>query len=201
MLINFLKIFKKEKLYSGIIFTFIFLFSANSSILQARGLNELYNERALEKLLNKDYQGALEELNKSIKLGVSSEEFHYKDSYGLRAQVHKNMGNYDLALKDINVYIQYFPKQEKAYGIRQSIKYSLKDFKGAIEDSNIMLILNPNSGDAYALRGLSRLELGQKEQGCTDLKKAFGKLGGSDYGLLVWGVIRVKCEGKSLFGN
>lgn len=196
-----MKIFKKEKLYYVIFFAFIFLLSANSIILNARGLNNLINERALEKFINKDYQGALEELNKSIKLGPSPEEFHYKESYGLRAQVHKSMGNYELALKDINVFIRYMPKDEIAYGLRQKIKYNLEDYTGVIEDSNIMLILNPNSGDAYAFRGLSRLNLGQKEKGCTDLKKAFGILGGSDYGLTVWGVIRVKCEGKTLFGN
>ena len=47
-----MKIFKKEKLYYVIFFTFIFLLSANSIILKARSLNDLINERALEKFIN-----------------------------------------------------------------------------------------------------------------------------------------------------
>ncbi len=197
-----MKIMMKRKIFKSFLITFFLSFNLNPRMINAEySYNDFYNEKGLEKFLNKDYEGALEEINKSIKLGPSPNKFHYKDSYGLRAQVHRKMGNYDSALKDINVYIEYFPKQEKAYSIRQSIKYNLKDFTGAIEDTNIMLILNPNSGEAYAHRGLNRLQLGQKEKACIDLRKALGMLGGSDFGVVVYGLVRVKCEGKKLFGD
>ena len=192
----------KKKFFKSLLITFFLSFNLYPRMINAEhSRNEFYNAKAVEKFANKDYEGALEEINKSIKLGPSPDEFYYKNSYLLRAETYRALQEYESALKDINVFIEYDPKIEKAYEIRQEIKYDMKDFTGAIEDANIMLILNPNSGDAYAKRGLSLLALGQKEKACTDFKKAFGILGGSDYGIVVWGLIQVRCEGKKLFGN
>lgn len=192
----------KKKFFKSFLITFFLLFNLNPRMINAEySYNDFHNKKAVEKLDNKDYEGALEEINKSIKLGPSPDKFYYKNSYLLRAQVNKAMGNYESALKDINVFIEYDPKIEKAYEIRQEIKYDMKDFTGAIEDANIMLILNPKSGEAYAHRGLNKLQLGQKDKACIDLRKALGMLGGSDFGVVVYGLIEVKCEGKKLFGN
>ena len=192
----------KKKFFKSLLITIFLSFNLYPRMINAEySYNYFYNSKAIEKFANKDYEGALEEINKSIKLGPSTDEFSYKNSYLLRAEINKAMEEYESALKDINVFIAYDPKQEKAYEIRQSIKYNLQDFVGAIEDANIMLILNPNSGNAYAHRGLNKLQLGQKEKACIDLRKALGMLGGSDFGVLVYGLIEVKCEGKKLFGN
>ena len=192
----------KRNILKSFLITFFLSFNLNPRMINAEySYNYFYNSKAIEKFANKDYEGALEEINKSIKLGPSPDEFYYKNSYLLRAETYRALEEYESALKDINVFIEYDPKIEKAYEIRQEIKYDMKDFTGAIEDANIMLILNPNSGDAYAKRGLSLLALGQKEKACTDLRKALGILGGSDYGIVVWGLIEVRCEGKKLFGN
>ena len=192
----------KRKIFKSFLITFFLSFNLNPRMINAEySYNDFHNRKAEEKFDNKDYEGALEEINKSIKLGPSPDEFYYKNSYLLRAEVNKAIGEYESALKDINVFIEYQPKYEYAYYLRQSIKYYLKDFTGAIEDTNIMLILDPNSAEAYAHRGLNRLQLGQKEKACIDLRKALGMLGGSDFGVVVYGLVRVKCEGKTLFGD
>ena len=197
-----MKIMMKRKIFKSFLITFFLSFNLNPRMINAEySYNDFHNRKAEEKFDNKDYEGALEEINKSIKLGPSPDEFYYKNSYLNRAEINKAIGEYESALKDINVFIEYSPKYVDAYDLRQSIKYNLKDFSGAIEDTNIMLILNPNSGDAYAHRGLNRLQLGQKVKACIDLRKALGKLGGSDFGVLVYGVVRVECEGKTLFGD
>ena len=46
----------------------------------------------------------------------------------------------------------------------------------AINDYNKAIGLNPNYGYAYYNRGLAKIRLGQKDDGCLDLYKA-GELG------------------------
>jgi len=39
-------------------------------------------------------------------------------------------------------------------------------------DCNNAISLDPNNKNAYFFRGLARYELGEKEQGCADFRKA-----------------------------
>ncbi len=55
-------------------------------------------------------------------------------------------------------------------------KYELKDYKGAIQDYTKAIELNPNHANAYNNRGLAKIFLEQKDDGCLDLSKA-GELG------------------------
>ncbi len=55
-------------------------------------------------------------------------------------------------------------------------KYDLKDYKGAIQDYTKAIELNPKYADAYYNRGIAKIELGQKDNGCLDFSKA-GELG------------------------
>jgi len=51
-------------------------------------------------------------------------------------------------------------------------KDNLKDYKGAIQDYNKAIKLNPKDSDTYLNRGLAKILLGQKDDGCLDLSKA-----------------------------
>ena len=62
------------------------------------------------------------------------------------------------------------------YFNRAHDKLALEDFRGAIADFNKAIELNPNYAEAYSSRGLSKLSLHQKDEGCMDLSKA-GELG------------------------
>jgi tetratricopeptide (TPR) repeat protein len=55
-------------------------------------------------------------------------------------------------------------------------KANLEDDRGAIDDYSKAIELNPNDTMAYYNRGISKLILGQKDEGCVDLSKA-GELG------------------------
>ncbi len=55
-------------------------------------------------------------------------------------------------------------------------KNELQNYKGAIEDYNKAIELNPKLASAYLGRGLAKILLGQKDDGCLDLSKA-GELG------------------------
>ncbi len=50
------------------------------------------------------------------------------------------------------------------------------DWSGAIEDFNKAIELTPNNADVYSNRGIAKIRLGQKDNGCLDLSKA-GELG------------------------
>ncbi len=55
-------------------------------------------------------------------------------------------------------------------------KADLEDYKGAIQDYNKAIELNPDLAEAYYNRGVAKIFLGQKDDGCLDLSKA-GELG------------------------
>jgi tetratricopeptide (TPR) repeat protein len=55
-------------------------------------------------------------------------------------------------------------------------KFRLKDYRGAIADYTKAIELNPKYAEAYHNRGLSKINFGQKDNGCLDLSKA-GELG------------------------
>ena len=55
-------------------------------------------------------------------------------------------------------------------------KGGLSDYRGAIQDFNKVIEINPNSSLAYFYRGITELNLSQKESGCLDLSKA-GEMG------------------------
>ncbi len=55
-------------------------------------------------------------------------------------------------------------------------KEESSDLIGAILDYNKSLEINPQYANAYFYRGMSKINVGQKENGCLDLSKA-GELG------------------------
>jgi len=52
----------------------------------------------------------------------------------------------------------------------------LQAYRGAIQDFNKAIEINPNLAQAYLNRGLAKISLGQKKDGCLDLSKA-GEMG------------------------
>ncbi len=69
-----------------------------------------------------------------------------------------------------------YAKTAEDYLKAGNTKYELKDYKGAIKYYNKAIELNPNNAVAYYNRGLAKIHLGQKDNGCLDLSKA-GELG------------------------
>ena len=67
-------------------------------------------------------------------------------------------------------------KTAEGYFNSGNTKYDQKDFKGAIQDHNKAIELNPSDAEAYSARGLEKLSLGQKDNGCLDFSKA-GEMG------------------------
>lgn len=83
---------------------------------------------------------------------------------------------YQLCLADLGKVIDLAPDFSYAWYDRANVFAMLHDYQAAIADYNEVIAMNPTFAEAYYNRGLTRLFLGQNEEGTADLSKA-GELG------------------------
>lgn len=83
---------------------------------------------------------------------------------------------YQLCLADLNKVIDLAPDFAYAWYNRANIYCLMHDYPAALADYNEVIASNPSFAEAYYNRGLTRLFLGQNEEGIADLSKA-GELG------------------------
>ena len=118
-----------------------------------------------------------------LKLGLKNEAYlHYekalsKDSAYLpaimgRALVLTQRKEYAQAIADYNRVLNINITYHRVYKMRGIAEYLKSDYKQAINDFTRYLIFEENDGVAYYYRGIAKISLGQKEEGCEDLKSA-----------------------------
>ena len=83
---------------------------------------------------------------------------------------------YQLCLADLGKVIDLAPDFPFAWYNRANIYAMMHDYQAAIADYNEVIAMSPSFAEAYYNRGLTRLFLGQDEEGTRDLSKA-GELG------------------------
>ncbi|MDR1810236.1 MAG: tetratricopeptide repeat protein [Prevotella sp.] len=88
----------------------------------------------------------------------------------------KKRYEYELIIANYNKALELDPDFVYAYYNRAEIRSMQRDFRSAILDYNEAIRKDPNFPDAYFNRGLNRLQLGEKDKGLADLRKA-GELG------------------------
>lgn len=152
---------------------------------------EYYNSRGQYKEREEDFYGALNDYSKAIELEPKV-CYHYK----FRGNLYFDLEKFEKANLDYSTGINLakkkdcFPNeiQEKMflselYKNRALCKYILEDLYGCISDCNTLLkiskdftLLSTYKEDAFIYIGLSKIELGKKEEGCLSLSKA-GELG------------------------
>ena len=144
---------------------------------------EAYENRGVAKYYLLDYKGAIEDYN--IALEINPNDFN---TYGRRGWAKYRLEDYEGAIEDFTKAIKGVSDEAQYYSIRGQAKYQVRDFEGAIADFDQVII--PFSSGKYqkskALywRGMIKIELGQKESGCKDLKEA-SKLGLEQADLLI----------------
>ena len=84
--------------------------------------------------------------------------------------------SFQLCLADLNKVIDLAPDFAYAWYNRANVYSMLQDYHAAIADYNEAIAINPSFAEAWYNRGLTRLFLGQNEEGTRDLSKA-GELG------------------------
>ena len=87
-----------------------------------------------------DYQGALEDLTKSIELNPE-----YSGGYVECGRTKYALGKFQEAIEYYNKAIEISPNYAFAYGIRGDAKIKLKDYEGAVADFRKMMELEPEN--------------------------------------------------------
>jgi len=108
------------------------------------------------KLDNKDYEGAIEEYNKAIKVDST-----YYNAYYNRALAEINLQFFDKAFSDLSKTIYLNSKKYDAYNYRGNVRLIMKDTSGALLDYNIAINLNPKYPSTYY--NLGNLNLNKKD--------------------------------------
>jgi len=89
----------------------------------------------------------------------------------LRANSYRELEMYEEALSDYNTALMH-SEETSIYTGRALCKYYLEDLNGSISDFEKAIAIDNNYADAYYLGALVKIEAGQTESACEDLKKA-----------------------------
>lgn len=176
---------------SLLIFTVIYF---NQAIIFAQNVQDHYffMTQVNTKLQNNDYFGAIQILNMAIKQFPDDELFYLNlgASYVSVKDYYSAISNTTKAIEASKKHIKFYLKSKEetesaneiihsAYGIRAYSKLRVEDYFGAISDYEQVIVFNPNDASAYYNRGLAKISVNQRKEGCIDLSRA-GELGFAD---------------------
>lgn len=136
-------------------------------------IETLYNE-AIKFIGNEKIPEGIFSLSKAIKLDEN--KLCEIDLYLERAKAKFKLHDFYGSIEDIKISIEFYGINEEKLLIKGTNLYKLKDFEASVNVLSKLLETNQDLGEAYYFRGLSQLNLDQKEKGCKDLSKA-GELG------------------------
>jgi tetratricopeptide (TPR) repeat protein len=159
----------KIKDYTGAINNF------NEAIKLDTGFLEAYENRGVTKYYLEDIEGAIEDYDKALKINPDD-----GNTYVRRGWAKFALKEFNEALADFTRAIDTGINDPLYHKVRGEVKYKLHDYTGAISDLNFVIDTwysgKKLKSEAYFWRGLVKIDMGQKEIGCQDLKKA-AKLG------------------------
>ncbi len=165
-----------------------------------------YNDRATFLINAKQFELALNDLNKAIEIRPTYVKAHYnrgivnlelkkfneaisdftyvvthKSSYAIfvymnRGDAYMRVQNYTAAIDDFSAAIQNNPNLVQGYYNRGLGLYTINKFEDAVRDFNTTLKLNPEFIQAGYMRGLSYYKLQNYKQAYSDITTA-GKMG------------------------
>ncbi len=161
------KIFRKD--YKGAIYDLTEAIRRDSDFLQA------YENRGVAKYYLDDNKGAIDDYNKALVINP----YDY-NTFGRRGWAKFKLNDYEGAMADFTMAIEGKLDVAKYYNTRGQIKYFVGDYKGALADFDEVIkswgIGREQKSKALFWRGLLKIDTGDNEGGCEDLKKSV-KLG------------------------
>ncbi len=148
-----------------------------------------YFLRGLIKSRFNDRNGAISDYDEIIKREKTAKPENYKMGtvYNNKGYCLIELGKLDESLPYLNKALELEPNESYIWGSRGEFYYKKGDYKSCIMDMTKAIEVSDkteagdsdNAGWSYYLRGLSKIKLGQKQDGCKDLSKA-GELGTSE---------------------
>jgi tetratricopeptide (TPR) repeat protein len=128
---------------------------------------EDFNKLGINKAKERDFEGALENFDRAIKLNPD-----YADAYNNRASVRQELGDDPGAKKDYTEAILLNPDCAAYHNNLGIISYNSGDYLGAQADHTRAIQLNPGYAQAYNGRGFARLHLGDLQGALKDFTQA-----------------------------
>ncbi len=126
-----------------------------------------YIKSGIEKYSSKDFEGAIKDYTKAIKVNEDS-----RDGYFNRGICEWALQDFESAKKDFDKTIQLDPKFAKAYFERAIILISQQEFTQALPDLDKTIELDKTESRALMMRGEIRAQAGNKTGACEDFNKA-----------------------------
>ena len=135
--------------------------------MEQKGKAEKLIISAHEKLKLEDYEGAIADYDKAIKI-----DLNHAPAYHNRGIAKDELKDYIGAIADYDKAIEIEPKYALAYSNRGLTKYKLEDYKGAIADYDKAIEIDPNDASTYSIRGIAKSKLEDYEGAIADYNKA-----------------------------
>ncbi|MEK6783117.1 MAG: tetratricopeptide repeat protein [Bacteroidota bacterium] len=105
---------------------------------QSRKNARMYHEEAEEALAKKDLKKAQESLNECLRVDP-----YFQDAYYTRGLVGEQLGEFDAALTDYNIYLEFHPEHTEALFSRAVLRYKQGQYELAKVDFIKLLSLPP----------------------------------------------------------
>lgn len=167
---------------------------------------ETYSNRGVTKAKMNNFEDAIEDFNKALSFDSTMTKAHsnkgsayfklgkmkpaiksfnkaialdpdYAEAYANRGSAYTSLGQYEQALNDFTRAVQLRPDYVMGYMNRAILYQSkLNNYEEAIKNCNKIVELDPKNKHAYYIRGMSNINIGNKENGCKDLQMSL-KLG------------------------
>ncbi len=136
---------------------------------EQRPQNSIYwfCEKGVKKQQQNDFDGAIEEFTKAIKLDSSNVV-----AYNLRGLAKSDKGDYKGAIEDYDRAIAINRGVAELYNNRGIARKESGDLKGAIEDYDRAIAIKPRYKEAYGNRGLARRLQGNLDGALRDFDQA-----------------------------
>jgi len=131
-----------------------------------RDFAQAYIRRGWVYYWKKDYDGAIADFTKAIKLDPKNAEV-----YKLRGTAYVFKEEFDQALSDYTELIRLDPKNAEAYSLRGHMYFSKKDYDQAFSDFTELIRLYPKNTEVYSSRGLAYLLKHDYDKAIADYTK------------------------------
>jgi tetratricopeptide (TPR) repeat protein len=127
--------------------------------------------RAMTKSRNGDIEGAIKDYDEIIRLEKSAKPTVYKMStvYNNKAYCLVVLGSYTDALPLANKALELDQTEAYIWDTRGELNYKLGQYQKCIDDMDNAIIIQ-KSNNSYFYRGLAKIKLANKTEGCEDLK-------------------------------
>lgn len=126
---------------------------------------EFYH-RGLEKAKEQDYQAAVREFDRALRINPQ-----FADAYYKRGRCRFELGDRSGAIADYTQALQIQPERTEFYLSRGLVRLAQADNSGALDDASLALKLNAQA-QAYSLQGTAYRRLGNLPEAIASFKQA-----------------------------